>query len=108
MAKKKKKKIKHCDTENCLVHKFWPAVRLPFGPDATYHIDQSDGELIIRTGLRVLPDGQVGLCPWEYNWTKLTCPQCGGRGSVRVDVLSRGLTTQCPYCAAAKQLTELS
>jgi hypothetical protein len=108
MAKRKKTKPKDCNVDNCLVHKFWPAIRDAFGTDATYHIDQSDGELVIRTGLRVLPDGQVNECPWVYEWARMTCPRCGRSGKVRIDVVGRGLTKQCPYCSAEKQLTELS
>jgi len=108
MAKKRRPKTKNCDTENCLVHKFWPAIVDAFGSDATYHIDEADGELIVRTGLRVMPDGEVSECPWEYKWTTLTCSKCRRKGHVRLDVLQRRLTTHCPYCTAAKHLTELS
>jgi DNA-directed RNA polymerase subunit RPC12/RpoP len=38
----------------------------------------------------------------------LTCSKCRRKGHVRLDVLQRRLTTHCPYCTAAKHLTELS
>jgi len=110
MAKKKKKltKTQNCDIPNCLVHKFWPAIAPALGEDAIYHIDQADGELIIRTGLRVIPDGEVVQTPWFYPRKMFRCPTCGRKAKVRNDCINRGLITQCPFCSSIKSLTELS
>jgi hypothetical protein len=109
MAKRRKKpKSQECNSRNCLEHKFWPSVSPAFGPDATYHLDPTDGEITIRTGLRVLPDGEVVECPWEYKWVKHKCPTCNKKGSVRMDSLDQGLIVYCPYCSATQHIARLN
>jgi hypothetical protein len=108
MANKKKRQRQDCDVPNCLVHKLWPALAPALGEDACYHIDPTDGELIVRTGLRILPSGETVQCPWHYIWRKFECPSCKRKGRVRADCLDKGLTTKCPYCSARKPIIEMT
>lgn len=108
MAKRKKPKYRQCDTPNCFVHKLWPSMAPALGRDATYHIDPTDGEIVVRTGLRLMPDGEVTPCPWEYRWRVLVCPDCKRKGRVRADCHDTGRVSKCPYCSAIKPIAEMS
>lgn len=103
MAKKQKKEAKNCDTPNCLIHKFWPAIEPAFGKNGCFYIDELTGEVVVKTGLRALPD--LELVPFEECvWYSVKC-ECGTKGVARKDMLEQGLTGGCPTCAAqASQL----
>lgn len=101
MAKKKKRRAKKCRTENCLFHKFWPAIEAAFHPVlGQYWVDKETAEILIATGLKALSDGQV--VPIDENTIEpvhVRC-DCGNEASVRSDLLYSGRVDRCPQCAA--------
>jgi len=101
MAKKKRRK-KKCVTRNCLYHKLWPSIEPVFHPTiANYWVDHATGELMIATGLKILSDGEVTLMDeGQIQLVEVEC-KCGGRATVRVDLLYKGFLDRCPECAAA-------
>jgi len=106
MAKKKKKKKPKCDTPNCLLHKWWPAVEPALGKHSSFWVDDLSGEVFIATGMRALPDMEVvEMEEGISTWFSVRC-ECGTEGVQREDLMNRTIISECPCCAANRSFTQ--
>ncbi len=96
MAKKVKK-----SSRGCVVCKWWPkAVKIMGAHQAYFFVNSLSGEVMVATGMRLLPDGQlVDISEEEIGWADVEC-DCGNRGVARVDLLEQGVIDRCPVCSA--------
>ena len=66
-----------------------------------YWVDAHTGEVLIATGLRVLPGGTLVTIETHEGseFYEVEC-DCGSEGFIRGDLLMQGKADRCPECAA--------
>lgn len=95
-------KEQKCKRADCLCCRWWPQIVKMMGKEGgCYWVDETSGELMIATGLRVLPNARLvpldeEECPSFYE----TECECGATVTIRGDLMERGLTSRCPECAS--------